>query len=269
MCLMKYITQLNRPGLYSAVLLLFCFSCKDEPEVPLDPCQDAQPFTANFHIEEHVGDSLVVSDSILFYNLVTFEAPGFYSSFEWKIGEDVRTFDTRRVTLRFLEDAVGEIPIRLIATGPPNTTCYPMDNGIDTLEQTLHVITWKQAPMIGKYKGYFDSNPDDDQQVVEIKFISSQEDISYEPFGGFELINIDKGCFPFPKINNTNLWNFINRGVKAMKFDASHTYFYECNAPIAWLTLQSKDTLNVDFTYGELGTESRIQDKFIGVRVNE
>lgn len=259
--------------MYISAFLLFCFACKDEPEIPLvDPCLDAQPFSASFLIQEHVGDSLVVTDSTLFYNLVTFQAPGNYSAYEWKIGEDERTFTTSRVKLLFLDDMVGEIPVRLIARGAPNTACFPEDNGIDTIEQTLHVIAWKDAPIIGKYQGYFASNPADDQQVVEVKFITLEEDIRYEPFGGFELINIDKGCLPYPITNNTILWNYINRGAKALEFNAynfTRKYFYNCNAPNAWLTLQGEDTLKVDFTYGQLGTDDRFKDKFTGVRVNE
>jgi len=249
--------------------LLVITACEKENPPPPDPCKEISPITADFIIQENVADSLVETDSVLMYNSVTFQATGSPGTYTWKIGRDERTFSGHAVSLRFLDDAVGEIPVQLIVEGRPKTECFPEDDGIDTLVQTFHVIEWGEAPIIGKYEGYFESNPDKKDEIVEVKFITPEEDISFEPNGGFELINIDMGCKPFPREKNTSLWNYISRGARALKFDAyegSRSYFYNCNAPNAWLDLYSSDTLVIDFTYGSIGTEERFEDKFIGVR---
>jgi len=47
------------------LLLLVGVACKEDEAPPPDPCTEAQPFTADFTILEHVGDSLIATDSVL------------------------------------------------------------------------------------------------------------------------------------------------------------------------------------------------------------
>ncbi len=188
----KFLAKQILTGLVSTL----CLACQEQNVEPVpDPCAEAQPFTAQIVMKEHVGDSLIETDRILLYNEVTFETQGRgYQSYQWTIGEDDRVFTSSRVTLRFLEDAVGPINVRLIAEGTPNP-CLVGDNGMDTVEQVLQVIPWSEAPIVGRYRGAFASNPNDNTQVVEVRYISVKEDPSTEPFGGFELVNINKGCY--------------------------------------------------------------------------
>ena len=249
--------------LFLAAGSLLWIACQEDDRPAPDPCAEAQPFTAHFAIKEHVGDSLIETDRSLLYNNVTFEAPGGYQSYQWTIGEDDRTFTTSKVTLRFTEDAVGSIPVRLIAEGKPNP-CVVGDNGMDTVEQVLQVIPWSQTPIVGRYQGAFASDPEGNTQVVEIRYISVEEDPSTEPFGGFELVNINKGCH----LNRRSVFQ-MSRGARAMGFNAHEDFIDGCKGPAAWLKLNALDTLSVIYSYGELGNINRLEDQFTGIRIKE
>ncbi len=249
-------------------LLLGCcclawIACDKQNDVP-DPVVNKDPFDADFTVNEHVGDSLVATDSVLIYSVVSFEPIIAYDTYQWTVGEDERTFTEPTVTLRFTEESEGTILVRLIAKGKANPLVKD-DDGIDTVAHTFHVIPWSEAPIIGKYQGYFASQPDDKTQVVEVRYISPQEDPSTEPFGGFELINVNQGC----ELTRNSGVVQLSRGARACNFDAYQNFIGKCTGPDAWLKLQSSDTLNIDYSYGELGSSNRFKDQFTGVRVKK
>jgi len=165
-------------------------TCKHpEPEIRKDPCAQARPFTAGFSIKEQVNDSLVTTNTVLQYSYVTFEAAGNYDSYQWQIGYSTEIYTTKQVRLLFTE-AFGNLPVRLIAKGKPNP-CLAGDNGLDTLTQRMNVVPWSESPLIGHYEGYFDSDRNKvDKQTVTLTFKPN----SYDEFGAFYLININKGC---------------------------------------------------------------------------
>ena len=262
---------MKTPISLTLLALLFMGSCNENPTPPdpYDPCEYERPISADFLILENVGDSLVATDSVLLYSFVTFRAKGYATSYRWKIGEDERVFTDRKVQLRFLDDAVGEIIVQLIVEGTPNTKCFPTDNGTDTVEYTFHVVEWGDAPIIGKYEGYFESNPAKKDEIVELKYTSPQEDPKAGPFGSFELYNINKGC-NMPKTHEMSVWARVQRGARAFRFDANYAgevnNFYNCDAPNAWLSLNGSDTLVVDFSYSATDRTVRIDDKYIGIK---
>ena len=251
-------------------VLSFCVlllsTCKHpEPEVRKDPCAQARPFTADFSIKEQVSDSLVITNTVLQYSYVTFEAAGDYDSYEWQIGYSTETYTTKQVRLLFTQ-AFGKLPIRLIARGKPNP-CLASDDGIDTLTQEMNVVSWSKSPLIGQYEGYFDSDRNQtDKQTVTLTF----EPNDYDEFGAFYLANINKGCNVPEREKHT--WYVAdvrgNAAVFSTWYGGSSGSFYNgCWAPYIWLKLQSKDTLVADFTYGERDGNNRYKDKFIGRRI--
>lgn len=249
---------------------LFIITACEKENPQIDPCAETIPITADFLIQENVGDSLVVTESVLLYNSVTFQATRSASSYTWKIGEDERTFTEPIVQLHFLDDAVGEIFVQLVVEGSPNTECFPEDDGIDTLVRTFHVIEWNDAPIIGKYEGYFESKPEKKDEIVEVKYTSPEEDPKAGPYGDFELYNINKGCNLVPQEYNASVWVREKRGARAFRFDANYggtvNYLYNCDAPNAWLNLYSSDTLVIDFTYSSPERDKRLEDRFIGIK---
>jgi len=181
-------------------------------------------------------------------------------------------FSERKVSLLFTEGTVGPITVRLIAEDQPNS-CFPEDDGVDTVEYTFRVIPWSESPLIGRYQGAFASQPDDQEQIVEVRYISVEEDPAEGPFGAYDLINIDPGCQINPQFEDADVWNSISRGAKKMNFNAfngGRVYYNNCRAPNAWLYLQGADSLVVDFSNGEApGSDIRYDDQFVGVRIRE
>lgn len=243
------------------IFVLLLAACKADK---LDPCEGVPRLSADFKIQEVVGDSLIETDKVLMFGYVTFSMPNVaLRSYKWTIGEDPREFTDRNVTLRFPREAIGKIDVQLIVSTSSPNSCFPDDPLVDTVVKSFEVIDWKDAPMIGKYEGAFGSTPNM-KDTVELRFISMEENIKYEPYGGFELININKGCNLNP--DTPGLWQG-GRGVYATSFEARSSYFYGCNGVDAWLMLQGEDTLKVDFSTGNLDNEDRSQDSFLGIRI--
>ena len=245
------------------LLGLTLFSCKRDDK-PVDPCRDAKLFEADFTIKEHVGDSLVETDVVLAYNLVTIEAKEDYDSYEWSIGGDTRTYTSKSVTLRYLDDAVGPIDVSLVAKKKPSE-CLPTDPGIDVVRKRFTVLPWGQAPIIGRYRGYFGSdNARRDPQVVEVAFVPEEVMPGSPPsaFGSFVFININKGCNPDAK----HLTRTLERGARTIWYQG---FVGEgCLNPSAWFGLQGNDTLKVSFSQKvNANVETRTADTFTGTRV--
>lgn len=260
-------------GRFILLSLLWLAMCREKPEPvrPVDPCLGKKPVTADFTIKENVGDSLVETNQVLMYNFATFEAVGEYDSYEWQIGDDERVFTGKKVSLLFLDHLAGlRIPVRLTVKGQPDRSCFPTGKSVDTLTKSFTVIRYEQAPIVGRYEGYFGSDQNT-KEVVEVKYVSPEEVPVSEPFGGFDLTNINRGCNTTGiLINNFSVWNSIDRGSRALRFDAyrgASVYVYDCQAPEAWLRLRGNDTLVVNFSTGQLGSTVRNKDHFVGSRI--
>ena len=147
---MKPIKNLNI--VLICVLLLFlgnCQKCKKDPAP--DPCLGVKK--ANFKIYETVKDSLFETDKAIIYNFVTFEADGDYDSYTWTIGDDTRTWTTKKVVLRFTV-VTDVINIKLVATRKPRPDCIPNDTGTDTIIKPFQIVEHSQSLVLGKFKGY-------------------------------------------------------------------------------------------------------------------
>jgi hypothetical protein len=175
-----------------ALLGAFVFllqGCGDEPKP--NPCTGIRQLDADFTIKQSITfvtsnigeyDTLLASDTVLTYDKVEFEAKHDSITYEWKIGEDDRTWNTRKVSLVF-KDFYGTVKIRLIGRWTPNLQCFPKDDGADTVYHTLTVLPNSDNPVFGEFEGYNLSNPLD---IFRIKMSSI-------PSSGV-LTNINKGC---------------------------------------------------------------------------
>ena len=243
------------------ILLAIIFSCNKTQVSPVDPCANEKPFKANFYIQESVGDSLVKTDKVMQYGTAVFNASSVYDTYEWKIGNDDRTFKTKKVSLLF-KDSIKEVSVRLIATKKPNA-CFPNDKTIDTVYKSFSVIPWREWPLRGTYIGSFDSDKSKNDSV-KLVFIPTPDG-----WGDFQIININCGC----NLDSSISW-IGNRGSMAFTFKEICTFYAGCKGPSAWVQLKGLDTLIVDFTYKErtLGNPNDanswplLRDKFIGIR---
>ncbi|MFZ5971553.1 MAG: hypothetical protein ACOYXA_08160 [Bacteroidota bacterium] len=204
--------------------------CDNDP----DPCMRKKMVGGSFTMGERITnyggvDTLIVSDTVITENFVVFKADSDYVSYEWKIGDDPRTFDTKEVTLRFMQPETT-VPIRLIAKWAPDKQCFPEDDGVDTVYRYLTVVDKKLNPIFGKYRGALVSNP---QNVYTIEIIKD------EFFETTILLNINEGCEATSININTRF------GYKIMNLSQSEgTGFYlgSCKNPKGWFVLNQTNT---------------------------
>lgn len=134
--------------------------CHDKTPAP-DPCQGQLANPLTFRFIEAFGTP--TPDTAYNNQPMVFEAPGApYTSYQWLVGQlDVRT--GQRISVRFDGQTRGAIPVRLIATRPPNTACFKNDDGVDTLTKVLTLVPdySLRAPIYGRFQGADKSTPND------------------------------------------------------------------------------------------------------------
>jgi hypothetical protein len=154
----------------SCCLLAIAWSCRDKPMI--DPCSGVSAPPTDFKMytiltqRSNSGrkDTFrVPEDFDRFYlnNLATVEATEVYfeadpsaDSVKWTVGSDVRIFKQPKFFLKFT-DPSGKIDVRLIQYRQRNKTCFPKDDGIDTLYRSFYLADGKNAqPILGRFKGY-------------------------------------------------------------------------------------------------------------------
>jgi hypothetical protein len=239
-------------------------SCNKDKEP--DPCASATPFKATFDILEEVGDTLIATDTAVANNRVFFKAPKGYDSYAWYVDDlKMDNFyiqkDPTQFFLGFMYPA-KDVKITLVAKKKPLTTCFPTDDGIDSITKYLQVRDILETPIKGKYFGYYKSNPKDTATVeIKVDFVISDYYIA--------ISNINKGC-------NTELRRYVfsypNVTWKGFYVNGQDIYSnrLQCFAPIIKATLSSNyQDLTVNFSYAPdiKQLEKRTYDTFIGKRV--
>ncbi|MFY7787231.1 MAG: hypothetical protein ACOVQA_05095, partial [Thermoflexibacteraceae bacterium] len=136
-------------GLVFFGLFACLFSCsKDEPQP--NPCTGASPFKATFDILEEVGDTLIATDTAVTNNRVFFKAPKDYDSYTWYVdNEKIDNFYTQKDPTQFFLGFMypaKDVKITLVAKKKPNLTCFPKDDGVDTVTKYLQVRHHSESP---------------------------------------------------------------------------------------------------------------------------
>jgi hypothetical protein len=195
---MKHIIKLLLLGLF---ITLFA-ACDDEaPDCtdftnPLcsnyNPCHDQQATSADFQtacVVRRDKYKTITSQEDTFYlgtSIVFTALQEDALSYEWKIGDDDRTFTEQEFSLDFNpSDSVSlfnrPVPIRLIVTRTPNTACFPTDDGIDTLIKYIYFVSRHEIvhkKFVGTWVGSLETKPDD---IYEIE-ISEEIDQYSQPW---------------------------------------------------------------------------------------
>jgi hypothetical protein len=267
--------KLNFSYTFLLCLLLAACSKPSNEETPKpDPCkvEEAQPLKAAFKIEESVGDSLVITDTVMRYSGVRFTALGKYDSVKWKIGGDVRLFRTLSVYLEF--DYPETVKITLIGYRKPNKACFPTDDGVDTVSRNLVVLPFYQSKIKGVYRGYVTGK---EQDVFEVAIDTMTAKRGTEEFFSYVglppryyVSNLPKG------VENTPSFRYaLSDGrTGGTSFILNQRGYFECQNRIlfGYLSPDSR-TLTIDYTIKESNdpvTFAQIRSKpmrFIGRRI--
>lgn len=186
----------------------YCHS-RDEP-LP-DPCARLAANPLTFQFIEAFGTP--TPDTAYNNQPLAVKGPGApYTSYQWLVGKiDERT--GQNIVVSFDGATLGPIPVRLIATRPPNTACFKNDDGVDTLTKVLTLVPYRdlRAPIYGKFQG---ANTDAPRDTFTVRIYSGPNFFhpSAPPseFSNY-AVGIPKGCrTPYYEIGLT--WRGIGTG---------------------------------------------------------
>lgn len=176
-------------------IAIMAFRCKKDA----NPCIGLPRPEADFAIKETLRDTAFYADTIYGNNPARFESLRPYTSVVWKIGEDPRDFTSSSFSLPF-NLFRGTIDAWFTGKSDPNPNCFPGDNGIYNGTKRLTIVEFSDtaslvvSPMVGSYRGSFNTTPND-TFTVRIEFFRNSR---YDPviMGGptfYWISNIPKG----------------------------------------------------------------------------
>jgi hypothetical protein len=130
-----------------------------------DPCYGRKT-DASFGFGSLISDGLTTT--IYYEDSVIEGAVYFYGknnggkSYTWSIAGDNRTFTGQQMTLNFTNfrdsSLYGRpIPVTMIETRTPDHSCFPLDDGADTVTRNLYVYAFKDAAYMGNWQLYKES----------------------------------------------------------------------------------------------------------------
>ncbi len=164
-------------------------SCrKEQPSMnENNNCGCAKEVSADFVIEEMTHYNLnteMRTETDTAYNsrnirFVPFEKNAEY---KWYIGSEILSDS---VIVRYFSDAFAgqNIPITLVVKKPPNTICFPNDDGVDTITKYVYIHPWNgsfmQLPitptlMEGTFRVAKNSGGDSTDITIDYYYIHSQ-----------------------------------------------------------------------------------------------
>jgi hypothetical protein len=174
--------------LAGAVMLVGCPGDAVVPPTPVDPCAGKVAVTAAFTIADLSGSDhpfwIKYDCDTVLNSSVLFEAKERNAdSYEWTIGS--QTITTRDV-IRGNFPRGEQIPIRLIVRKKPDTSCFPSDDGIDTVVRFLYTVPIVtdpgtlihrfDSPRGGRFKGVHDDSPNDTLIITIDPYYFTQPD---------------------------------------------------------------------------------------------
>jgi hypothetical protein len=139
--------------LFAAIaIILTLIACKKiQPDFDIaatDPCDCASEVSADFDILElndPINQTFTKTDTTFHDAQVQFRALEENASYTWYIGID--TFNTQAASRYFTDQWIGfDIPITLVVKKEPNKTCFPNDDGYDSITKTFYVSQYPIIP---------------------------------------------------------------------------------------------------------------------------
>ena len=239
--------------------MLLATSCHhDKPGAEPNPCQAAKANPLSFRFLENYGTP--TPDTAYSKQTITFEGPAApYTSYEWQIANDPRSFTQRRFSLYFPEANTGSFPVRLIARRPLNSACFPKDDGVDTLTQVLTLVhrTLVPAAIYGRFLG---SNADAPRDTFTVRVFQGLDPYTAgSPIPYDFLRNLGRGC-QSPHFTIGLTWRGIEFNYGGNDFN--------CLTESGTGYLTTRDSIRIDYSQFESNhTFTRVNRVFKGRRV--
>lgn len=186
-----------------ALLMHACRPCDDptDPECPnycvdatnpacpnYDPCTAQTPVSADFRIIENGSWGFMQLFDTVYYDTVrstnlTSQALHLHDdwTYTWSIGSE--SYEGPQCSLDYSNAPKGvPVSITLLVEGPPNTACFPNDDGRDTVSR--QVVFKNDTFFHSLFHGYLNGDPTD---TITLGFYRK------EPFLG-AMVNFKRGC---------------------------------------------------------------------------
>jgi len=176
-----------------------------------DPCDCASEVSADFEIWE--GSSQVpnprqtLTDTTYKDKTVEFRALEEDAEYTWYIGADV---ETGQITSKYFPDqwAGSDIPITLVVEKEPNNTCFPDDNGYDSITRTFHISDYwivngqdiDMGPIEGTYRVKSPHLPDS----FEVEFYGNKNGLNQNIFNILNYDGEGSNCIDQARITGSN-----------------------------------------------------------------
>lgn len=269
------------------VYLVLLYSCIGREFVP-NPCAKEKPSTADFIIEQKVGDRWFKSDTIISsqFNLVRFTSVQESVSYSWSIGTE--TISNRSFEKRAFPDN-SNIPVRLVTTTVPNNECFPDDDGIDTTIKLLHV--WPQtygflpgdvpsdttvSPYLPIYGTYYGESTFEKGRK---KYVTIIDTVWTDDLNRTKRVGLIRGI-PYQSLTtkhqrNSSLYKYIDDvGLTALHFNMKTNVGGILGTPTipimegyAWLDEGNWNKITIEYKFLDTATQQWKEDFFEGVRV--
>jgi hypothetical protein len=162
----------------ASLCMLLCSTCSYEDIVPENPFANKQATTAAFTMMETFQPAQYTQNwnyydtdtSIGGY--ITFTAlQQDADSFVWNIGYEIEPRRGKKILVSFKNMGQQTIKIRLKVYTKPNKLCFPLDDGIDTVDRYLTFVD--TSNIIGMWRGYNTNQPDSLYNMgIRILFLS-------------------------------------------------------------------------------------------------
>ncbi len=172
--------------------------CSDpsDPECPnYDPCFGKSPVTADFNIFDdvfffgpHAGGYF--QDSYLYSGSFKMEAIEKNAHYTWYLGTEVVTgFGDSVVTRGISSLEPGMYSAALVVEKAPDTLCFPMDLGRDSIYKTFTIVDKCDLLILNKFQGVFETAPND-SMTIEFMYLdpnTKEPDCQEFDLGGVNL----------------------------------------------------------------------------------
>lgn len=249
-------------GLLLFAVLITAACCKK------DPCENQTATSAGFKMYEAIGwDTKTIevnSNDTVSPSYITFAANDSSSevkSYEWQVGTDPTKFTKKEFLLDFSGFQNNLIDVRLIVKKNVDNTCFPNDDGVDTLTQRFFISDKTLAK--GRFEGYCKSNPTEKFAIFIGKTPQSADVFTLDnlPNGCTRKALIDAHLFDISLSYNQILFGFPN-----YKTDGRDNPL-RCQIPWGKGKVQRDGvTLILDYQIWDPFKNQFISDQFIGVK---
>ncbi len=179
-----------------AILIIFiafsscrkkCYDASNSECENYNPCFGAEATSADFKIEENMyATKRFYECDTCIHRTLYFTAKQELDSYQWRIGNDPRLFGGKKFAMEF-EKQMQFVDVQLIGwKKEPDQKCFPKDSGGDTVKKRVYFYKNEEWPVLGKYNGYYESNPNDTFTITVGYFPSTTPALKYYAVRGLK-----------------------------------------------------------------------------------